>query len=309
MPILQDFVPKPCEKIIADQIMSKDLIILQRVDSIKNIKAACESGHHGFPVVNKAGNLIGIMPRNIIITILKEEGYYHALDKTEGTTEYSFAVGAKPNNLDKFIQNDLKVNPADVRLNQTNGTTSEQTSVAMYSENVSFQNNLDASKKFQSHSVNMSIKNPKFRKMSTRNMDDQKKAVDKYSLTTGAQDEFAMDRKGTYINFTGEFDDEFPNTPEEEILPWQAFCRDFWSKDLVFDGALAIQCEENQDKKIDMRPYMIYNPYTIFTTDRLDKCVEVFRKMHLRHLPVIHPGNGSLKGIITRQDLFQFLDL
>ena len=56
--------------------MSKNLKILQRVDTLKNIKEACESGHHGFPVVNKAGNMIGIMPRNFIITILQEEGYY-----------------------------------------------------------------------------------------------------------------------------------------------------------------------------------------------------------------------------------------
>jgi len=49
-----------------------------------------------------------------------------------------------------------------------------------------------------------------------------------------------------------------------------------------------------------MRPYMIENPFTVFTTDYLQKCVDMFRKMHLRHLLVVHPANGQLRGIITR---------
>jgi len=60
---------------------------------------------------------------------------------------------------------------------------------------------------------------------------------------------------------------------------------------------------------IDFRPYMIENPFTVFTTDQIQKCLDVFRKMHLRHLLVVHPANCSLKGIITRKDLFKHLDL
>ena len=87
-------------------------------------------------------------------------------------------------------------------------------------------------------------------------------------------------------------------------IPWQEFTRDFWSNDLPFDSELQRLCDLNPKKKLDFRPYMIPNPYTVFTTDYIEKCVEIFRKMHLRHLAVIHPGNGALRGIITRQDLF-----
>lgn len=48
---------------------------------------------------------------------------------------------------------------------------------------------------------------------------------------------------------------------------------------------------------------------TVSVQDSILKCIEVFRKMHLRHLCVIHPIGGKLTGIITRQDLFLWMDL
>jgi predicted transcriptional regulator len=66
---------------------------------------------------------------------------------------------------------------------------------------------------------------------------------------------------------------------------------------------------ENIEKHIDFRPYMNDNPMTVNLGDSIHKCTDVFRKMHLRHLCVIHPIGGKLEGIITRQDLFLWLDL
>ena len=63
------------------------------------------------------------------------------------------------------------------------------------------------------------------------------------------------------------------------------------------------------DEQIDFRPYCNDNPMTVVTTDSINKCCELFRKMHLRHLTVINPRSGVVEGIITRQDLFTWLDL
>jgi len=54
---------------------------------------------------------------------------------------------------------------------------------------------------------------------------------------------------------------------------------------------------------------MIDNPYKVVTTDYLTKVVDVFRKMDLRHLLVVNPDNGKLKGIITRKDIFRWMEL
>lgn len=55
-----------------------------------------------------------------------------------------------------------------------------------------------------------------------------------------------------------------------------------------------------QKKYLDLRPYMNDNPMTVSVQDSISKCTDVFRKMHLRHLCVIHPIGGKLTGIITR---------
>ena len=55
---------------------SKDLVALQRVDNLENIAKAMDYNHHAFPVVNGAGNLIGMIPKNFMITLIKNKGYY-----------------------------------------------------------------------------------------------------------------------------------------------------------------------------------------------------------------------------------------
>ena len=66
---------------------------------------------------------------------------------------------------------------------------------------------------------------------------------------------------------------------------------------------------DNQEEQIDFRPYMIENPITVFTVDQLQKCVDLFRKMHVRHMLVLHPRSSKLVGMITRKDLFKYMDL
>ena len=118
-----------------------------------------------------------------------------------------------------------------------------------------------------------------------------------------------MPRKATIAEFTANYDLEFPASSEEDIIPWQYFTRSFKSLDLPIEADLLEKCGNNPKTLVDLRPYMIHNPYTVQTTDYLKKCVDIFRMMHLRHLVVLHPGTGEVKGIITRKDLFRFMDL
>jgi len=52
MPILKKAVPKVNSKIRAEEIMSATSVTLRSVDTVKNIYAALQSSHHGFPVLN-----------------------------------------------------------------------------------------------------------------------------------------------------------------------------------------------------------------------------------------------------------------
>ena len=62
-------------------------------------------------------------------------------------------------------------------------------------------------------------------------------------------------------------------------------------------------------KLLDLRPYMIPRPFTVFENDSIQKSLDLFRLMNLRHLPVLAEEDGSLVGMITRQDLFAFMSI
>lgn len=60
--------------------MERNPDVFRAVETIQNIKkifADPDQNHHAFPIVNKKGVLIGIMPRNHIINILKQKNFYH----------------------------------------------------------------------------------------------------------------------------------------------------------------------------------------------------------------------------------------
>ena len=108
-------------------------------------------------------------------------------------------------------------------------------------------------------------------------------------------------KKKTFAEFSNQEDAErFPATPKPLVVPWQRFCRDFWSKDLKLTRELKAVCEYYENYMIDFRPYLIESPVTVFTTDPIRNCVELMRNMYLRHIIVISPVDGSLQGIITR---------
>lgn len=104
-------------------------------------------------------------------------------------------------------------------------------------------------------------------------------------------------------------DQDYELLPEnEEPLDWWYFNTDLWSSDRTYSEVKEI-CITHQEKRIDLRPYIIETPYIVQTTDKLPKILDLFRHMHLRHLPVVSPADGSLRGIITRQDIFAYMSL
>jgi CBS domain-containing protein len=83
---------------------------------------------------------------------------------------------------------------------------------------------------------------------------------------------------------------------------------DFHSSTLPL-GSIHDTAQNNLEKEIDLRPYMIERPYCVWETDKLPKIVELFRLMNLRHLPVINENDNTLQGIITRQDIFAYMTI
>lgn len=54
---------------------------------------------------------------------------------------------------------------------------------------------------------------------------------------------------------------------------------------------------------------MIETPFFVKKSMKFQQVLELFRTMNLRHLPVTKDEDNTLVGIITRQDLFSFMNL
>jgi len=106
------------------------------------------------------------------------------------------------------------------------------------------------------------------------------------------------DRNQTMMAFTGERDYELA-PKSENVLHWHYFCSDFYSQERKTEEVVDIASMFSH-KYIDLRPYMIEQPYVVLTTDKLPKCLELFRHMHLRALLVNDPNNGMPVAILTR---------
>ena len=115
------------------------------------------------------------------------------------------------------------------------------------------------------------------------------------------------ERTETMVEFTGERDYEIA-PKSEDILHWHEFCTDMYSSERSIQEVEDI-ANQFSHRHIDLRPYMIEQPYCVLTTDKLPKCLDLFRHMHLRALPVNDPNSGMPVAVLTRQDLFAYMAL
>ena len=101
----------------------------------------------------------------------------------------------------------------------------------------------------------------------------------------------------------------FPRTPHEKVLSWKEFETDIFSSEADAENIILDVIEDNYEEWIDLRPYMIEHPLTITVHENFQTVLTQFRINHLRHLMVIDPSNGDLKGIVTRKDIFAYNQL
>jgi|DEB0MinimDraft_12_1074336.scaffolds.fasta_scaffold38188_2 hypothetical protein len=56
--------------------MSKKIVSLRSVDTVKNIYEALKTPHHGFPVTNINGQVIGLISKNFLVVLISKRVYY-----------------------------------------------------------------------------------------------------------------------------------------------------------------------------------------------------------------------------------------
>lgn len=76
MPILIRKVPAENRQVKAEQIMNKNVISLKCVDTLRNIYNCIKTPHSAFPVLNMQGQVIGLISKHFLITLLEKKQYY-----------------------------------------------------------------------------------------------------------------------------------------------------------------------------------------------------------------------------------------
>ena len=76
MCFLRSEAPKQTKDLLASVVMSKDCVTIPTIANMAACKKALESGHCGFPVVNTAGKLVGLIPKNFLVKILRKKAFY-----------------------------------------------------------------------------------------------------------------------------------------------------------------------------------------------------------------------------------------
>lgn len=87
MPIITDKIPGPCRHLKTGDIMAKKVVKFRSVETMENVAEALLTKHHAFPIVNQNNNLIGIIPRNFLVVLIKHQGFYN--DKQRNVLDHS----------------------------------------------------------------------------------------------------------------------------------------------------------------------------------------------------------------------------
>jgi len=82
MPIITDQIHESVKYVRAEEIMTNKVESLTLVDSISNIQKALKTSHHGFPVLNMSGRVVGLISRNFLIIILQKKAFYGSKTKS-----------------------------------------------------------------------------------------------------------------------------------------------------------------------------------------------------------------------------------
>lgn len=76
IPLLRSSAPKQTRNVRADVVMAKNPVALQSVCDMDSIRTALETTHNAFPVLNVSGKLVGLIPKNILVTLVVKKAFY-----------------------------------------------------------------------------------------------------------------------------------------------------------------------------------------------------------------------------------------
>jgi len=77
IPMLRNHCPKNQKHITAFQLMSSPVTTVEGIISVEYLQEILQHEYSSFPVMNSAGFMVGIIPKNFIITLIKHHHFYN----------------------------------------------------------------------------------------------------------------------------------------------------------------------------------------------------------------------------------------
>ena len=71
IPLLRDQAPSEHRFVRAQEVMTRDVMVLETVSPVSKINSALCTNHQAFPLLNKAGNVVGVIPRRFIKILIR----------------------------------------------------------------------------------------------------------------------------------------------------------------------------------------------------------------------------------------------
>ena len=76
--------------------MSQNTVNLNLVATVENIYQALKTSHHGFPVVNSSGRVVGLIPKNFLMILINKRAFYGSNNVCNATTNMNLSNSIKP---------------------------------------------------------------------------------------------------------------------------------------------------------------------------------------------------------------------
>ncbi|CDW75014.1 UNKNOWN [Stylonychia lemnae] len=237
IPFLIETIPQGSSHIRAEDMMKAPVSMFHFKAPVKEVaEVLSKTSYNGFPVINTAKKLIGIISRDYLMVLLKNKVFAGEFRKDD----YSNFNSSQRHSLNSEYVKEKK-------------TLSRQTLDGL---------DKDSRKKLILSHID--------------NEEDEDVDIDLHDI----KDSLPV----TWEDFNHKFNDAPPSFNEVKDV-----------------------CDQNMDKKMDLRCYMEHSPHFVQPQDSAQKVLDVFRLHHLRYLPVV--DKDQVIGIITRQDLFTYMSI
>jgi len=90
MPLLRNHVPKVNRKMRSVDIMVRKVEFVESVPTVERLAQVLQTTHSAFPVLNMAGNIVGMIPKNFIIILLENHRWYSTDEKRSESVSHLY---------------------------------------------------------------------------------------------------------------------------------------------------------------------------------------------------------------------------